>query len=94
MPAVSTIAAVVPLTVHLPLILPGPCRFRVGAETREWALGRAWAFDDTIEHEAWNDNDLPRAILIFDIWHPELTRAECEMLTTATALLAEYTDTP
>ena len=51
-------------------------------------------FDDTIEHEAWNESDVPRAILIFDIWHPELTRAECEMLTTATALLAEYTDTP
>jgi len=82
------------LTVHLPLILPGQCRFRVGADTRDWVLGQAWAFDDTIEHEAWNDSDLPRAILIFDIWHPELSEAEREMLTTATAVVAEYSDTP
>jgi aspartyl/asparaginyl beta-hydroxylase (cupin superfamily) len=82
------------LTVHLPLVLPGNCRFRVGGETREWVAGQAWAFDDTIEHEAWNDSELPRAVLIFDIWHPELTNAEREMLTTATAVLAEYTDAP
>jgi aspartate beta-hydroxylase len=82
------------LTVHMPLVIPGSCRFRVGAETRDWVPGQAWAFDDTIEHEAWNDSDLPRAILIFDIWHPELTSAERELLTTATAVLAEYTDAP
>jgi aspartyl/asparaginyl beta-hydroxylase (cupin superfamily) len=82
------------LTVHLPLVIPGNCRFRVGAETRAWAEGQAWAFDDTIEHEAWNDSDVARAILIFDIWHPELTDAEREMLTTATGVLAEYTDAP
>jgi aspartyl/asparaginyl beta-hydroxylase (cupin superfamily) len=31
-------------------------------------------FDDTIEHEAWNDSELPRAILIFDVWHPRSLR--------------------
>ena len=45
------------LTVHLPLIVPPGCRFRVGGETREWRAGSAWVFDDTIEHEAWNDSD-------------------------------------
>ena len=45
------------LLCHLPLILPGPARFRVGAETRDWKMGQAWVFDDTIEHEAWNDAD-------------------------------------
>ena len=63
-------------TVHLPLIVPGQCGFRVGAETREWREGAAWAFDDTIEHEAWNDSDEPRAILIVDCWNPYLTDAE------------------
>jgi aspartate beta-hydroxylase len=63
-------------TVHLPLVVPGGCGFRVGAETREWCLGEAWAFDDTIEHEAWNDSDEPRAILIVDAWNPLLTAAE------------------
>jgi aspartyl/asparaginyl beta-hydroxylase (cupin superfamily) len=68
------------LLVHLPLILPGPARFRVGAETRSWEMGRAWVFDDTIEHEAWNDADEPRTILILDVWNPLLTEAERELI--------------
>ena len=63
-------------TVHLPLVVPEECGFRVGAETRTVEAGKAWAFDDTIEHEAWNDSDEPRAILILDIWNPLLTEAE------------------
>jgi aspartyl/asparaginyl beta-hydroxylase (cupin superfamily) len=47
-------------------------RFRVGNDVREWVPGRAWVFDDTIEHEAWNDSDKLRVVLIFDIWHPHL----------------------
>jgi aspartyl/asparaginyl beta-hydroxylase (cupin superfamily) len=63
-------------TVHLPLVVPDGCGFRVGAETREWRTGEAWAFDDTIEHEAWNKSDQPRAILILDVWNPLLTEVE------------------
>ena len=63
-------------TVHLPLVVPEGCGFRVGAETREWRVGEAWAFDDTIEHEAWNDSGEPRAILILDAWNPLLSEAE------------------
>jgi aspartate beta-hydroxylase len=62
--------------VHLPLVVPEGCGFRVGAETRRLEAGRAWAFDDTIEHEAWNDSDAARAILILDTWNPLLTEAE------------------
>ncbi|HEX7116954.1 MAG TPA: aspartyl/asparaginyl beta-hydroxylase domain-containing protein [Steroidobacter sp.] len=72
------------LLVHLPLILPGGCAFRVGSETREWRLGEAWVFDDTIEHEAWNDSDQIRIILICDIWNPRLSEEEraaiCEVI--------------
>ncbi len=68
------------LLVHLPLVLPGPARFRVGNETREWRIGEAWCFDDSIEHEAWNDADKTRVILIFDIWNPLLAPAERELL--------------
>lgn len=78
------------LTVHLPLILPGACRFRVGAETREWRSGEAWVFDDTIEHEAWNDADAPRAILIFDVWNPQLTPLERDLVREAMVVFAEY----
>ena len=68
------------LLVHLPLILPGPAGFRVGNITRSWRLGEAWVFDDTIEHEAWNDADAPRTILIFDVWNPLLSEAERELI--------------
>lgn len=71
------------VTVHLPLIIPPGCGFRVGDDTREWEPGRAWVFDDTILHEAWNDSDEPRVILIFDVWHPLLDEAERDYLTTA-----------
>jgi aspartate beta-hydroxylase len=78
------------LTVHLPLIVPPDCGFRVGSETREWVPGRAWVFDDTIEHEAWNRSDAPRAILIFDIWNPLLTAAERDVVRAATELVGTY----
>lgn len=64
------------LICHLPLIVPPGCGFRVGNETREWVEGQAWAFDDTIEHEAWNTSDRTRVILLFEVWRPELTGAE------------------
>ena len=63
-------------TVHLPLIVPEGCGLRVGAETRTPEAGKAWAFDDTIEHEAWNDSDALRAVLILDVWNPLLSEAE------------------
>lgn len=69
------------LLCHLPLILPPHCRFRVGNSVREWKLGEAFVFDDTIEHEAWNDSDQLRAVLIFDIWHPHLGEVERDYIT-------------
>ena len=46
------------------------------ARSREWRVGEAWVFDDTIEHEAWNDSDDPRYILICDVWSPRLSPEE------------------
>jgi aspartyl/asparaginyl beta-hydroxylase (cupin superfamily) len=68
------------LICHLPLIAPPKCRFRVGNEEREWVHGRAWLFDDTIEHEAWNQSDETRVILLFDVWRPELTAEEHQLV--------------
>jgi aspartate beta-hydroxylase len=62
--------------VHLPLVVPDGCSFRVGGETRHWQIGKAFAFDDTIEHEAWNNSDEMRAVLIFDVWNPHLSSEE------------------
>lgn len=78
------------LTVHLPLVVPAGCRFRVGSDAREWVQGKAWAFDDSINHEAWNDSDLPRAILLFDVWNPLLTPIEREMVRVATETYNEF----
>ena len=64
------------LICHLPLIVPGQCVFRVGSETREWVEGKAWVFDDSIEHEAWNRSEGTRVILLFEIWRPELSEEE------------------
>jgi aspartyl/asparaginyl beta-hydroxylase (cupin superfamily) len=64
------------LIVHLPLIVPSDCWFRVGNETREWRYGKAFVFDDTIEHEARNGSDELRVVLIFDVWNPFLSVAE------------------
>ena len=72
------------LVAHLPLIIPQCCGFRVGNDTRQWLPGKAWVFDDTIEHEAWNDSDMLRVVLIFDIWHPHLSDAERAMVTAMT----------
>lgn len=69
------------LLCHLPLVIPGRCWFRVGAETREWRAGEAWIFDDSIEHEAVNETDELRIIMIFDIWHPDLSPAEQAAIT-------------
>jgi len=80
--------------VHLPLIVPEKCGFRVGSRTREWVAGKAWVFDDTIEHEAWNLSDSPRAILIFDVWNPFLTAAERDMVKAATEVVVGYYNLP
>lgn len=72
------------LVTHLPLIVPPGCGFRVADDTRQWVPGKAWVFDDTIQHEAWNDSEQLRVVLIFDIWHPHLSPAERDMIAALT----------
>ena len=64
------------LVCHLPLVVPEGCWFRVGAETRFWEAGKAFVFDDTIEHEAANPSAELRVVFIVDIWHPGLSAVE------------------
>ena len=66
--------------IHLPLVVPPGCWLRVGGEKREWVEGEAFAFDDTIEHEAMNPTDQIRIVLIFDVWNPHLTKQEQDLL--------------
>jgi aspartyl/asparaginyl beta-hydroxylase (cupin superfamily) len=58
---------------HLALIVPEPrkgCGIRVGDQTRHWSEGQSLVFDDTYEHEAWNDTDGERVVLFLDITRP------------------------
>ena len=72
---------------------PGRCGFRVGNDVREWEVGKAWVFDDTIEHEAWNDSDHTRVIMICDIWNPHLSEEEREAIARVIAANDEYNGT-
>ncbi len=69
------------LICHLPLIVPDKCRLRVGNHTRTVEEGKVLIFDDSVEHEAWNDSDEVRVILLFEIWRPELSTDEVKALT-------------
>ncbi len=68
------------LVVHLPLVVPEKCTYRVGFDRTGWTVGQALIFDDTLEHEARNDSDELRVVLIFDVWNPLLSKAERDMV--------------
>jgi aspartyl/asparaginyl beta-hydroxylase (cupin superfamily) len=78
------------LIVHLPLIVPDGCRLRVGNDVRAVEAGKVMIFDDSIEHEAWNDSDETRVILLFEIWRPELSAAERNALTAMFEAIGSY----
>lgn len=78
------------LIAHLGLIVPDGCTFRVGNDTRAWKRGKAWVFDDTIEHEAMNASGALRVVLIFDIWNPYLSAAERDLVCALLAAQREY----
>jgi len=82
------------LICHLPLIVPPNCSFRVGNDTRAAVEGRAWVFDDTIEHEAWNGSDRTRVILLFEVWRPELTLEERALVSAMFEAIDAYNDEP
>jgi ornithine lipid ester-linked acyl 2-hydroxylase len=61
------------LRLHLALMVPEPadaCGIRVGNDIRHWTEGRSLVFDDTFEHEAWNDTDGTRVVLFVDFKRP------------------------
>ena len=61
------------LRTHLGLIIPKDreqCRIRVDDTITPWKEGEIFVFDDTYEHEVWNDTDEERVILLFDFDRP------------------------
>ena len=79
------------LICHLPLIVPANCGvLRCGSEQRAWTVGETLIFDDSIEHEAWNNTNEQRVVLLFDIWRPELTPDEQNLVTQVLEIVWEY----
>ncbi|XP_069931174.1 aspartyl/asparaginyl beta-hydroxylase isoform X12 [Oryctolagus cuniculus] len=62
------------LRMHLGLVIPKEgCKIRCANETKTWEEGKVFIFDDSFEHEVWQDASSFRLIFIVDVWHPELT---------------------
>ncbi|XP_036914510.1 aspartyl/asparaginyl beta-hydroxylase isoform X4 [Sturnira hondurensis] len=62
------------LRMHLGLVIPKEgCKIRCANETKTWEEGKVLIFDDSFEHEVWQDSASFRLIFIVDVWHPELT---------------------
>lgn len=76
---------------HLPLLVPGPAWLRVGNEVHHWQEGRLVVFDDSIEHEAKNEADETRVVLLFDFWRPEITLEEREQIAALIGAISDYT---
>jgi aspartyl/asparaginyl beta-hydroxylase (cupin superfamily) len=58
------------LRYHLALRTPADetaARIRVGTRTEHWRDGRSLVFDDTFEHEAWNESEEIRVVLFVDV---------------------------
>ena len=58
------------LRYHLALRTPADetaARIRVGSRIEHWRDGRSLVFDDTFEHEVWNDSDEIRVVLFVDV---------------------------
>ncbi|TPV61863.1 aspartyl/asparaginyl beta-hydroxylase domain-containing protein [Aestuariibacter sp. GS-14] len=66
----------VKVTAHLPLKVNKNAWLEVKGERRDWANRDYLIFDDSLQHSAGNPHTEERAVLIFDLWHPDLTSEE------------------
>ena len=72
------------LTCHLAIDIPNngqnKCRLTIGDTTKQWINGDVLLFDTSLMHDAINEADQTRYILMFRIWHPDLTTIETQAL--------------
>lgn len=68
------------LRVHVPLRIPNAstekCGMKLADETFQWELGKPIVFDDCYLHSVWNKSVEDRVVLLFDIWHPDISDSE------------------
>ena len=74
------------LRCHLALNASTGFRLRVGKQSASWETGRMLVFDDSFVHSVGHRANSPgqavdnRVVLIFDIWHPEISHGEQKAL--------------
>ncbi len=78
------------LVCHLPIAIAENCAIRVGSQTKSWREGEILIFDDSIEHEAWNESSVERIILLFDIWRPEISDDERRFIEIVFEAVADF----
>lgn len=74
------------LRCHLGLVCDPTYSLSVSDETRTWETGKTLVFDDSFLHSVYSSGDGPcdyRAVLIVDIWHPDVTRKERDIIDVA-----------
>ena len=68
------------LTSHLALDIPysgeNQCRLTIADQTKEWINGECTLFDTSLLHDAVNESDQKRYILMMRVWHPDLSQDE------------------
>ena len=68
------------LRCHLGITVPDDCGLAVDGVSGGWTEGRCIVFDDSFTHAAWNHSGRDRLVLVVDVWHPDLTPREIELL--------------
>ncbi|KAL1525974.1 hypothetical protein AB1Y20_020800 [Prymnesium parvum] len=68
------------LRVQLPIVGAEGSELRVADQLVRGKEGECILFDDSFEHEAWHRGDKTRIVLVFDVWHPDLTDREVQFL--------------
>ncbi len=61
------------LRYHLGLVVPEPkekCRIRIDEEIANWDEGESLIFDDSFDHEVWNETEGVRVVLFVDFVRP------------------------
>jgi hypothetical protein len=53
---------------------------QVGGEIRRWQEGVCLALDDSYAHRVWHTGRQTRFVLLMDVWHPDLSPVEVEIL--------------
>jgi beta-hydroxylase len=67
------------LRLHIPLIIPEGCALRVERQVQQWEEGKLFVFDDCSAHEAWNNSDQNRTVLLADFPADDLVRYKPRM---------------